>query len=357
VRRSGRISKEVPILLIGTDLDGDVFSEPTHTVLLSLHGAGIVSKHKLSPEQELVLRWPERDREVEIRVVGQIGVGSGRFTYGVAFLDSPENFWEATYPPLSPAEQEFGVLSLVCNGCQATEKIDDASIEVDVCATNDGLVRYCQHCGCSTVWKLAQPGAQAVAQGRAATPALASRTPARRGSAYSSELFPSDPERAGAYSSAPPEGLSGSHLRASAMTAAPGSTQASGQTSDSPSAAPPSPEISVHALPSPAAKSSAPLANRRKHPRVKVNYTALVRLYGQNEDIVHCEDISRGGLRFRSRIKYFLDALVEVAAPYSSGQPAIFMPAQIIFVHELPEQKLFRYGVSFRKPVPSHDRF
>ena len=43
VRSSGRIPKQIPILLIGSDLDGKVFSESTNTVLLSLHGAGIVS--------------------------------------------------------------------------------------------------------------------------------------------------------------------------------------------------------------------------------------------------------------------------------------------------------------------------
>ena len=40
-------------------------------------------------------------------------------------------------------------------------------------------------------------------------------------------------------------------------------------------------------------------------------------------------------------------ALIEVAAPYSSGQAAIFVAARIVFVQELPEQNLFRYGVEY----------
>jgi hypothetical protein len=43
VRRSGRIPREIPILLIGSDMEGTVFSEETKTVMISLHGAGIVS--------------------------------------------------------------------------------------------------------------------------------------------------------------------------------------------------------------------------------------------------------------------------------------------------------------------------
>src|SRR2546430_13608492 len=39
-----RIPKEIPILLIGSDLGGKVFSEHTSTILLSLHGAGVLSR-------------------------------------------------------------------------------------------------------------------------------------------------------------------------------------------------------------------------------------------------------------------------------------------------------------------------
>ena len=41
-RRSGRLSKQIPIVIIGADEEGRVFSEETHTVVVSLHGAGIV---------------------------------------------------------------------------------------------------------------------------------------------------------------------------------------------------------------------------------------------------------------------------------------------------------------------------
>jgi len=64
VRSSARIPKEIPILLIGSDLDGRMFSERATTVLLSLHGAGVLSRHKLSPEQELILKVPRRLRTV-----------------------------------------------------------------------------------------------------------------------------------------------------------------------------------------------------------------------------------------------------------------------------------------------------
>lgn len=337
VRRSGRIPKEIPILLIGTDLDGKIFSEPTKTVMLSLYGAGIVSKHKLSPEQELVLRWPERNKEAEIRVVGQIGADSGRYTYGVAFPDSVQNFWEVEFPAVSSIERELGCYSLACSSCKALERIEDDSIESDVCVTNDFVVRFCKHCGSSTIWKPVRPGSPELAQPQPAAPAP------HLGSVSSS-----------AYSSSPPEGL---------IPGGPGQTHATSsstgrtQISSSPSPSAPSSNASVLTLPALAEKPAAPPVNRRKYPRVKVNYLALVRYPGRAEDVVQCEDVSRGGLRFKSHRKYFEKALIEVAAPYSPNQPPIFVSAQIVFVQELPEQRLFRYGVAFVKSVRPRDSF
>src|SRR5260370_15929234 len=86
VRRSARIPKQIPILLIGSDLDGRMFSESTSTVLLSLHGAGILSCHKLSPEQELILRWPEKNKETDIRFVGPISAQARLPTHGATLL-------------------------------------------------------------------------------------------------------------------------------------------------------------------------------------------------------------------------------------------------------------------------------
>src|SRR5437762_14253403 len=89
VRRSSRIPKEIDILLVGSDTEGKVFSEQTKTVLLSRHGAGIVSRYKLSAEQELILRRLDTNKEAEVRLVGQFGVEGELCTCGVAFLDLP----------------------------------------------------------------------------------------------------------------------------------------------------------------------------------------------------------------------------------------------------------------------------
>jgi hypothetical protein len=64
---------------------------------------------------------------------------------------------------------------------------------------------------------------------------------------------------------------------------------------------------------------------------------------------VEVAELQRGGLRFTSGKRYVQLSTIEVAVPYSPGALNIFVPALIDRVQELPEQKLFRYDVSFVK--------
>ena len=353
MRSSGRIPKEVPILLIGDDLDGRVFSERTKTVLLSLHGAGILSKHKLSPEQELILRCPDQNKETEIRVVGQLGTSNGFHTYGVAFVDPKLNFWGLEFPPISDLEREMGLISLACTSCKTIEEIDDTGIEADICATGEGVMRFCKRCGHSTLWK----------------PALAD--------ALQDSRSPNDSQLSLFTSSAAPPPSSPAQVSPPAPPQA--SPEIRATTPALPSTRPPSPSASTAARPTsfyaalpeelerahgsvltmaPPEKQLRPTgAERRKHPRVKVTYSACVRHPQRGDDVVLCEDMSKGGLRFKSRRQYYAQSLIEIAAPYEPGQPAIFVPAQIVFVEELPEQQLYRYGVQYLKPTKIRDAF
>jgi hypothetical protein len=283
MRRSSRIPKEIGILLIGSDTVGKVFSEETKTVLLSRHGAGIVSHYKLSAEQELILRRLDTNKETEVRVVGQIGAESDIYTYGVAFLDSKNNFWGIKFPQSSDAEKGANTALLQCSSCKAREAVEHSDLESDVYLINEGIVRFCEHCGSSTFWKRASketeevPVAVEAAQAPVAVPAVREEAP-----------MP---------------------VAASAPAARP--------------------------------------ENRRKHVRTKVSFKACVRSFAHGDDIVTCEDISRGGLRFKSRKPYTEKFKIEVAAPYEAGMQNFFVPAEIVHVHELKEEKMFRCGVAY----------
>jgi hypothetical protein len=324
VRITGRIPELIPIILIGSDLDGRVFSEPTNTILLSFHGAAIVSRHKLSPEQELILRCPGRNSEAVVRIVGQIGSSNGTYTYGLAFVDPNLHFWSPEFPSLSSVEMEAGQLLLVCSSCKTIEKFNNGEIEADPFALNKGVLRLCKRCGFSTLWKLSS-GANGQETGLSPVTQAPPSPSVSAPPSYSPSL-----QTSSAYS--PP-------------VSAP--VQASLQVSASS-------QPTVYHEPRgavltmlPPSESQAPRVDRRKHVRTRVNFSACVRHPDRGDDIVVCEDMSRGGLRFKSKKQYYVQSLIEIAAPYTPGQTPIFVPAQIVSVQEIPDQKLFRHGVAY----------
>jgi PilZ domain len=339
VRRSSRIPKELPILLIGSDLDGRTFSEETHTVVLSRHGAGIVSSYKLAAEQELIIRRLDTNQEAEVRVVGQIGSQADSYTYGVAFLNPTLGFWGLEFPPLTESELRARRVLLECSSCKDSGTFDHSDLESDVYAINEGIVRFCKRCGTSTVWR------RSATTARDASPSLA--TPPNHNSTAllaATPVPPLAPLRA-------PDSVES--IRDESPIVSPASPPNAASIPvltpvPVPVTTPRPASIQIKVMPITSAKSSvAVVENRRKHPRTKINFTACVRQPNATEDIVACEDVSRGGLRFLSRRSYAAKCIIEVAVPYTEDAPNIFVPAQIVYVLELPERKLFRCGVAY----------
>lgn len=276
LRRSGRIPKEIAILLTGCDAEGKQFIERTKTVVLSRYGAGIVSTRKLVIEQELILVHMESNKEAEIRIVGQIGSADGCYTYGVAFLNPDVNFWGLEFPSMTGSEASARSMALQCTICGLREVIYPGALELDVYAIHGGILRDCNRCNTTTLWTQISEGAA----GSAALPV---------------------------------------------------STRVS----------------SEQTVASEARLAVVPFKNKRKHHRIKVNFTACVRNPGSGDHLVLCENVSRGGLCFKGNQRYYESARIEVAAPYSPGSPCILVPAQIVHVKELPEEGMFRCGVQY----------
>lgn len=301
VRRSGRISKQVPILLIGCDSAGRVFSEVTKTVVISFHGAGIVSAKKLIAEQELHIRSMVTNREAAARVVGEIAEHEGVYTYGVAFLEESLDFWQFAFPPPLPPEERPLALALECSSCCAHITVENGDFEFDVCAIHGGLVRYCDNCGLPTVWKQ-------TTHLPALRPFIAAPSPAAKPQPAAAAVALLDPP---------------------------------------PARSVPQPLPAPHPVVPPA---PAPLLNRRQRVRAKVNYFACVRSDAFGDDIVVCIDMSRGGMSFKTKNFYLVNITVTIAVPFSPESPqapAIFVPARIASVSAFPNGKLYRCGVEF----------
>jgi PilZ domain len=299
-RRGGRISKQVPILLIGHDSDGRVFTEETHTLVLSMHGAGIVSRQRLVAEQELVLRWREKEREADVRVVGEIAQQGDLHTYGVAFVKTKVDFWQMEFPEADLAERP-AVLLLECTGCRDAVELLNGDFEYDVCAIHGGLTRYCEDCGLLTVWR----------QSSEAMPVT------RRVKTVKSRPKAEGP---GAVEAAAAKKSDAKRLEDPVVA-----TTESDTSKD---------------------------VERRARVRAKVNFFACVRSEKFEDDIVTCIDMARGGVSFRSRNCYELGAAISISVPFAAEErqaPAIFVNGRITNVKKLANGEMYRCGLEFVK--------
>jgi len=89
---------------------------------------------------------------------------------------------------------------------------------------------------------------------------------------------------------------------------------------------------------------------RRNRTRVKARVLACIRRRGFQEEVAVCEDLSKGGLSFRSRNEYPEGSRLEVAVPFTPGSSAIFVPIRIVFSQPIPSARLFRHGAAYIRP-------
>ena len=270
-RSSDRVSLLNAIRISGKDAVGVPFSEEARTVLVTLHGAAVMVKRELAPNQRLVIRCYGTETDAEARVVGQIEKQTDSFIYGVQFLDPTVNPWNIKFPAAGPTSEAVGRLLLQCSDCQARELVYLDELEAEVFGANQCLSRLCTACRTATLWK-ATPQ-EAPAAGQASAPSA---------------------QEAGLASLVPRS------------------------------------------------------KNDRKHVRLRLKLKACIRHSAVGEEVVECEDVSRGGISFTSQKQYPRDAFVEVAVPYLPGQANIFTRARVANVRPMQDGKgSTKYGISY----------
>ena len=89
---------------------------------------------------------------------------------------------------------------------------------------------------------------------------------------------------------------------------------------------------------------------RRNRTRVKARVLACIRRRGFQEEVAVCEDLSKGGIAFRSRNQYPEGTRLEVAVPYTPGAGAIFVPIRIVFSQPISSAGLYRHGAAYLRP-------
>jgi len=86
---------------------------------------------------------------------------------------------------------------------------------------------------------------------------------------------------------------------------------------------------------------------RRRNTRVNARLLACIRQAGFSDEVVMTENMSRGGLCFRSTKAYVQGSPVEVAVPFAAGGANIFVPARIAHTMQKPGDNYRRIGVAY----------
>ena len=97
-RRSGRIARQLPIQVAGSDIRGRDFIVNTRTLVLSRFGAKILLPRDLGCDQEITICCPATGKDVGARVVALFSKLPEGYTYGIEFLFSDGNYWNITFP-------------------------------------------------------------------------------------------------------------------------------------------------------------------------------------------------------------------------------------------------------------------
>jgi len=97
-RRSGRLTRELPIQVSGIDAMGRDFIAPAQTLVLSRYGAEILLSNELVPDQEVSICLLGNSKDWDARVVGLFSKRLGGYAYGIEFLFQDGNFWGINFP-------------------------------------------------------------------------------------------------------------------------------------------------------------------------------------------------------------------------------------------------------------------
>jgi PilZ domain len=95
------------------------------------------------------------------------------------------------------------------------------------------------------------------------------------------------------------------------------------------------------------------LQERRREKRTAMKAAACIRCC-DGEVVVECEDVSRGGFRFKSLKAYPVGTRIEAAIPYAKSSVNIFVNTQIVYQQKL-SGGFYRHGVAYVKSVKKPD--
>jgi hypothetical protein len=146
------LSARMPVQLAGVAETGQEFLVNSQTLTLSKCGAAILSKRKLIPEHELIIRRLDTGKEARARVVGKIGERTEGYVYALEFVDPQANLWETEFPSAPDLNEPDELVYLVCGCCGNSEAVQLGEPKFADFEVAHGVLLYCIRCQAMTRW-------------------------------------------------------------------------------------------------------------------------------------------------------------------------------------------------------------
>jgi hypothetical protein len=99
VRRSSRVTIEIPVEIICKGPHNSVHTEETRTLVVSAHGCGLLLNTPTVPGDKLVLIHKRSREEMVCRIVMCDKWKTGGWHTGVEFQSPSPKFWHIAFPP------------------------------------------------------------------------------------------------------------------------------------------------------------------------------------------------------------------------------------------------------------------
>jgi hypothetical protein len=147
-----RVGMAYPIKLVGTDEDGEKFSESSMTQFVMRDGITAVSSHRLAAGSQVrvILAY---ERSVVGQVVGQTGLTKSGNVYAISVIGDPSVLWGINFPDLSERDRLELNCVLGCSQCKAKAIVQLTAVEHELLSMSERVARHCTTCKGISVWK------------------------------------------------------------------------------------------------------------------------------------------------------------------------------------------------------------
>ena len=98
-RRSSRVSIDIPVEILGQQVNGKMFREETRTIVVSAHGALLTLRLASQIKPSVLIINKKTRAEVQCRVISLKESDQGKVELGLEFVAPQPRFWGIAFPP------------------------------------------------------------------------------------------------------------------------------------------------------------------------------------------------------------------------------------------------------------------